>query len=203
MRIGILGGTFNPPHLGHLIVAREALKEAGLDRVLFIPCGNPPHKEINEIADVRHRLEMVKLSVDGYTDFEVSDIESIDEGKSYTAKTLEKLKDIYPEDRLCFIVGADSLCQMKEWFCPEKIFEQAEIVVAGRGGIEDCELEKAISEYKKKYNADITRITMETVVMSSSDIRRRIRHGQSIKDMVCDKVIDYIEKTGIYKGNHE
>lgn len=203
MRIGILGGTFNPPHTGHLIVAREAMEKAQLDKIVFIPCGNPPHKEISDIPDGKHRIEMVKLAIEGHAGFEISDIEIVDRGKSYTAKTLEKLKKIYPGDRLCFIVGADSLCQMEEWFCPEEIFRQAEIVVAGRGGVENDDLEKAIKDYKVKYNADITKITMETVDMSSSDIRSRIKCDQSIKDMVCDKVIDYIYRSEIYKENRE
>ncbi len=203
MRIGILGGTFNPPHVGHLTIACEAMKKAGLDKVLFVPCGNPPHKDASDIPDGKHRIEMVRLAIAGHSDFEISDIEVLDRGKSYTAKTLEKLKKIYPDDRLCFIVGADSLCQMEEWFCPEAIFRQAEIVVAGRGGVENCDVEQTIEYYRTKYNADITKITMDTIEMSSSDIRRRIKCDQSIKDMVCDKVIDYIYKSGIYKENRE
>ncbi len=203
MRIGILGGTFNPPHTGHLIVAREAMEKAQLDKIVFIPCGNPPHKEISDIPDGKHRIEMVKLAIEGHAGFEISDIEVVDRGKSYTAKTLEKLKELYPDDRLCFIVGADSLCQMEEWFCPEEIFRQAEIVVAGRGGVENDDLEKAIKDYKVKYNADITKVDMNVIDMSSSDIRRRIKCDQSIKDMVSDKVIDYIYKSGVYKENRE
>lgn len=203
MRIGILGGTFNPPHIGHLIVAREAMEKASLDKIVFIPCGNPPHKDALDIPDGKYRIDMVRLAIEGHSGFEMSDIEVVDRGKSYTAKTLEKLKKIYPDDRLCFVVGADSLCQMEEWFCPAEIFRQAEIVVADRGGMENCDLEETIKYYKAKYNADITRITMEAVEMSSSDIRRRIKRDQSIKDMVCDKVIDYIYKSGIYKENRE
>lgn len=203
MRIGILGGTFNPPHVGHLTISHEAMEKAGLDKIIFIPCGNPPHKETSAIPDGKHRMEMVRLAIEGHPDFEVSDIEVVDREKSYTAKTLGKLKKIYPDDRLCFIVGADSLCQMEEWFCPAEIFRQAEIVVADRGGIENCDVEESIEYYRAKYNADITKIIMDTIDMSSSDIRRRIKCGQSIKDMVCDKVIDYIYKSGIYKENRE
>ncbi len=203
MRIGILGGTFNPPHTGHLTIAHEAMGKARLDKIVFIPCGNPPHKDASDIPDGKHRIEMVRLAIEGHAGFEISDIEVVDRGKSYTAKTLEKLKEIYPDDRLCFIVGADSLCQMEGWFCPEAIFQQAEIVVSGRGGVENCDVEETIEYYRVKYNADITKISMDTIDMSSSDIRRRIKCGKSIKDMVCDKVIDYIYVSGIYKENRE
>ncbi len=200
MRIGIFGGTFNPPHIGHMLLAREAMEKASIDRMIFMPCANPPHKPDMVIPDGEHRLNMVRLSVEGCPEFEVSDMEVDAGGKSYTAKTLERLQAEYPNDRLCFVVGADSLCQMEGWFCPGEIFRRAEIVAAMRGGIKENQLNMAIDFFKQKYDAQITKVQMNVIEMSSSDIRNRINMGKSIKYMVCDSVIDYIEKNRIYEG---
>ena len=200
MRIGIFGGTFSPPHLGHLLLATEVKEKAGLDRLIFMPCAIPPHKALDKIPDGHHRLSMVKLSIEGNPDFEVSDMEIDAGGKSYTAKTLEVLNEIYPEDRICFIVGADSLCEMESWFCPDEIFRRAEIVVAIRGGMREAELDAAIGFFRQKYNADITKVAAKAIEMSSSDIRQRIKDGKSVKYMVCDKVCEYIQNNGLYEG---
>ena len=200
MRIGIFGGTFNPPHNGHIHLAKEALRKASLDKMIFIPCAIPPHKPNLEIPSGEHRLNMVRLAIGENERFSVSDIEIEAGGKSYTAKTLETLEKIYPDDRLCFIVGADSLCEMENWFCPGEIFKRAEIVVAMRGGMKERFLDAAIDLLRQKYNADITKISMTEMEISSSEIRDRIRKGESIADMVNKEVIDYIEKTQIYEG---
>ncbi len=200
MRIGIFGGTFNPPHKGHIHLAKEALRKATLDKMIFIPCAIPPHKSNLKIPNGEHRLNMVKLAIGEGGIFSVSDIEIEAGGKSYTAKTLETLEKIYPNDRLCFIVGADSLCEMETWFCPAEIFKRAEIVVAMRGGMNEKFLDAAIDLLRQKYNADITKISMTEMEISSSEIRERIRNNQSVDDMLCEEVIDYIEKTQIYEG---
>ncbi|MBO4941423.1 MAG: nicotinate-nucleotide adenylyltransferase [Clostridia bacterium] len=200
MRIGIFGGTFNPPHNGHIHLAGEALRKAALDKLIFVPCAIPPHKPNLEIPSGEHRLKMVKLAIGEDERFSVSDIEIEAGGKSYTAKTLETLEKIYPYDRLCFIVGADSLCEMETWFCPGEIFKRAEIVVAMRGGMNERFLDAAIDLLRQKYNADITKISMTEMEISSSEIRDRIRNGESVDDMVRKEVIDYIEKTQIYEG---
>ncbi len=201
MRIGIFGGTFNPPHIGHLLLASEAKELAQLDRLVFMPCATPPHKPELGIPDGEHRLKMVQMSIAENPDFEVSDMEIQAGGKSYTAKTLERLGEFFPNDRLCFIVGADSLCQMENWFCPAEIFKRAEIVVACRGGMRESELNVAIDFYRQKYDADIRKISMKIIEMSSSDIRRRVQCGKDIRYMVCEDVRNYIIETGIYEGN--
>lgn len=200
MRIGIFGGTFNPPHNGHIYLAKESLRKAALDKLVFIPCAIPPHKPNLEIPSGEHRLNMVKLAIGADERFSVSDIEIEAGGKSYTAKTLETLEKFYPDDRLCFIVGADSLCEMESWFCPGEIFKRAEIVVAMRGGMNERFLDAAIDLLRQKYNADITKVSMDAVKLSSSEIRDRIRNGESVTDMLCKEVIEYIEKTQIYEG---
>ena len=202
MRIGIFGGTFNPPHLGHMLLATDVKEKANLDRLIFMPCAIPPHKAKDIIPAGEHRLNMVKLSVLGNTDFEVSDMEIDAGGKSYTAKTLETLTEIFPEDRLCFIVGADSLIEMEKWFCPAEIFKRAEIIVAMRGGMRESSLDAAIGFFRQKYDADITKVRMNVIEMASSDIRQRIADGKSIRYMVCDNVIEYIHEHGLYEGNN-
>ena len=200
MRIGIFGGTFSPPHLGHLLLASEVKEKANLDRLIFMPCAIPPHKALDNIPDGMHRLNMVKLSISDNPDFELSDMEINAGGKSYTAKTLETLNGIFPNDRLCFVVGADSLCEMEKWFCPDEIFRRAEIVVAIRGGVREAQLNAAISFFRQKYNADITKVEAKAIEMSSSDIRGRLRAGKSVKYMVSDGVIEYIRANNLYEG---
>ncbi len=199
MRIGIFGGTFNPPHLGHMLLAQAAFEGANLDRLIFMPCAVPPHKAGMKIPDGEHRYNMVKLAIQGNPWFELSDMEIEAGGKSYTAKTLESLEKLYPDDRLCLIVGADSFCDMEKWFCPGEIFKRAEIIVAHRGGMKTADLNVAIDLFRQKYDACINVVQMPVMELSSSDIRDRIACGKPICYMVCNRVIDYIERQEIYK----
>ena len=198
MRLGILGGTFSPPHLGHLLLAQEAMEKAELSKIIFIPCGNPPHKNAEDVIDARLRFEMVNRAIIGNPDFEISDIEVVSKEPSYTAKTLEKLQMIYPQDTLCFIIGADSLCNIDSWYSPQEVFNRAEIIAANRGGADLTEFNRAVLHCEEKYNAKITTIEMK-VNMSSSDIRERVRRGKSVRYMLCPAVIEYIKENGIYK----
>ncbi len=198
MRIGILGGTFSPPHFGHLILAQEAMEKAGLSKVIFIPCGNPPHKDMEQVIDANLRFEMVRRAIENAPNFEISDIEINSEGKSYTAKTLEKLRNIYKNDTLCFIVGADSLCNIDRWYHPQEIFDNAEVVAAYRSGLDLTEFSKAVLHCEKDYGARITTVEM-MVDISSSDIRERVKKGKSVSDMLPERVFEYIEEMGIYK----
>ncbi len=199
MRVGIFGGTFNPPHLGHLLLALEAKEKANLDGVVFMPCAIPPHKPGVKIPEGEHRYNMVKLAIEGNDDFVVSDMEIQAGGKSYTAKTLQRLSELYPKEELCLIVGADSLCDMESWFCPAEIFKRAEIVVAGRGGMNDLQMKVAVDLFTQKYNAKITVISMSEIELSSTNIRNRIQEGKTVKYMVPDRVIDYIKVNGLYE----
>lgn len=198
MRIGIFGGTFNPPHLGHMFLAQAALDEAELSKLIFIPCGNPPHKERADIADANFRFDMVRLAIRNDERFDISDIEINSNSPSYTAKTLEVLKNIYKNDTLCFIVGADSLCEMETWYHPELIFEKAEIIAALRGGYDNSDVYKAIKKYEEKYNAIITTVKMPEIDISASEIRDRLKNKKSVRYMLCDSVIQYIKQNNIY-----
>lgn len=203
MRIGIFGGTFDPPHLGHLLLARDAAEAAELERLIFVPCGNPPHKDSAAVTDAAARLEMVRLATAGDPFFEVSDAEVVCEDVSYTAKTLERLSCEHPDDELCFIVGADSLCAIETWFCPERIFAKAEIIAAMRGGADEEGLRQTADMLREKYGARIRLVKTNVIEMSSSEIRWRVERGLTVRYMVPETVREYIEKNGLYAEKGE
>ena len=198
-RLGIFGGTFNPPHKGHIYIASEAMKGANLDKVLFIPCGNPPHKVVEGDALPQHRFEMTRLAIRDFPRFEITDLETRSADLSYTAKTLEKLVAVYPTTKLCFILGGDSLRDMEKWYKPDKIFKLAEIVALKRGGIADEIFDESAKFYRQKYGAEITSVDVNPVKISSSEIRRKITSGEAVQGIVDKAVLDYIRKFKIYR----
>lgn len=200
MKTGIFGGTFNPPHKGHIYIAYKALEAVGLDRVIFVPCGNPYHKEQNGIATPEQRLEMTRLAIEGEKRFEICDIETKSAEPSYTALTLERLKGLYPNDRLCLVVGGDSFVDIKKWYCPEQIFCSAEIIAIFRDGTENTAVERAAEEYRRLYNASVTVVEAKPPTVSSSDIRLSIKAGK-MNEYVDDSVLKYIGENGIYGGS--
>ena len=199
IRTGIFGGTFNPPHRGHIYIAREAMKQAGLDRMIFLPCGNPYHKEQRDIADAKHRYEMTLLAIKDEADFEICDIEVKSENPGYTAVTLNRLKEIMPDEQLCFLVGGDSLVDMEGWYHPSEIFDNAEVLVAKRGGMNGELIDRTVSRYRREYGAEIRVIELSPVEISSSEIRERIRQDCGLADMLSPYVMEYIRKFNLYK----
>ena len=189
MKTGILGGTFDPIHLGHLILAEEAYDAAGLDRVLLVPTGCSYFKEDQKVTDAKTRYEMTLLAAEGTEHLQVSDIETNRPGNSYTAVTLRKLREQYPEDELCCIVGADTLVMMSLWKDPETIFSLATILVAAR---EDEVSEKGLLEEKRaleeKYGAKIELLPVRNIEISSTQIRELVLKGRSIHFLVPEKV---------------
>ncbi len=200
-RLGIFGGTFNPPHIGHIHIASEALNGAMLDKMLFVPCGNPPHKRVEGDATPKHRFEMTQIAISNYPKFEITDLEIRSSEYSYTAKTLELLKGIYPGSRLCFVVGGDSLRDMESWYQPQKIFQLSEIVALRRGGMENQVFDESVDFYRKKYDADITIVDIDPVDVSSSTLRAKIAQGEDTGNLVDKKVLEYINKFEIYKDS--
>ncbi len=198
-KLGILGGTFNPPHNGHLYIAEQARLSAELEKVLFIPCGNPPHKAVSGDVEAKARLEMTALAIEDKAEFELCDIEVNSTEKSYTANTLQRLKKIYPKYELCFIVGGDSLNDLEGWYHPEIIFDLAEIIAVSRKGLNKSRLQEKSAFYRQKYNAKITLVEAEPMDISSSEIRDRIVKGGSVSKFVNEKVLNYIKINGIYK----
>ena len=197
-RLGIFGGTFNPPHKGHIYIAKEALKGAKLDKVIFMPCHIPPHKAVEGEISSKHRYEMTKLAIKNEAKFEISDLEIKSSGPSYTAKTLEILKKQYPEAKLCFVLGGDSLRDLKKWYHPERIFALAEIVALKRGGMEDKVFDESADEYRAKYGAEITVVDISPIDISSSKARTAILENGDLGDILDDDVLEYIRENDIY-----
>lgn len=188
MKQGFLGGTFDPPHLGHLILAQEALERYSLEKVTFVPSRNPPHKKPAEISDFSHRLRMLELAVQDNDSFQVADLESR-ELLSYTVDLLERIssKGIRP----CFIIGMDSLQEIHTWREPLRILELADVVVGTRP---DADAFSVSSDYLKR----VSFFQFPGVWISSSDLRKRVSKGRSIKYLVHESVESYIRSGGLY-----
>ncbi len=188
MKIGILGGTFNPIHIGHLILAEEAREKLGLDRIIFVPAYLPPHKDNADIAEVRHRYQMLNLAIKKNNYFSVSDIEIKRDGRSYTIDTIKEFKRAYPDDDLYFIIGSDLLKYLDEWKDLSEIIKMVKFIVATRPGYP---LEK-IPNY-------IATIPIRAVDISGFEIRKAIKEDKSFRYLVPEVVYKYIFKNKLYK----
>ncbi len=197
-KVGILGGTFNPIHMAHLILAETALEMAGLDEVLFIPTGCSYMKDSDEILPAKERIRMTGMAIEDNPNFALSTIETEREGDSYTCDTILELKKRYPEQEYYLILGADSLFMMEQWKDPETIFKNCTILVAVRGDKKMDAVEEKAAELKEKYGANITLLTMDPVEISSSLVREKIAAGKSVRYMLPEKVREYILKNKLY-----
>ena len=198
-KVGILGGTFNPVHMAHLIIAEIAREEAGLDDILFIPSGCSYLKDASDILPAKDRIHMTGLAIEDNSHFALSTIEIDRGGNSYTCDTLLELKHRYPDQEYYLIVGADNLFTMEEWKDPEVIFGNAKILAAVRGSKKRADMEEKIAELKEKYHAYITLLHDSPVDISSSLIREKIAQGLSIRYMLPEKVREYIIKNHFYE----
>jgi nicotinate-nucleotide adenylyltransferase len=195
-RLGLLGGTFNPPHIGHLVCAQEALSQLELDRVELIPVQTPPHKELPDDPGVDVRLEMCRLAVAGDSRLTVSDVEAVRPGPSYTVDTLEALAG---EDDLTFIVGGDMAWSLPAWREPGKVMSLARLGVAEREGVRRADILEHLSGALPGAADRIDFFDMPRLDISSSDIRRRVGAGRSIRYLVPDAVAGYVESEGLYR----
>lgn len=197
-KYGIFGGSFNPIHYGHLMICEYIKEEMGLDKVIFIPTGNPPHKDLELSA--KDRYEMVRLAISPNPDFEISDIETTRVKKSYTVDTIRELKKIYKEEKLYFLIGLDSLFQLKTWMKIGDLSHEIEFVVALRPGYLDKEeVNKEIDFLRENFGTKVNLIKTPLYEISSTDLRDRIREGKSLRYLIPKKVLDYIEESGFYK----
>ena len=200
-RVGILGGTFNPPHIGHMLCAQEALWELQLDRVLLIPVHTPPHKEATEDPGVEHRVELCRRAAAGDPRLEVSRIEADRPGPSYTVDTLRDLHESAPtQNQLTFIVGGDQAHGLPNWREPEALLELAELAVAEREGVGREDIVQALSGLSGAAER-VRFFTMPRVDVSSSLVRRRVAAGRPIRWLVPGAVAEYIESAGLYRGD--
>ena len=199
-KIGIMGGTFDPIHMGHLILGEKAYEQLGLDKVLFMPCGNPPHKRNRKgRATDEQRAEMVRLAIKDNPHFELSLIEMHEEGYTYTYRTLEQLNAANPDTEYYFIIGADSLYNFDTWREPGRICQEAVLVVATRDHTPLKELDQQMKLLAQKYNGKFIRLDTMNIDVSSHQIRQWISEEKSLKYYVPDKVISYMKENGIYR----
>ena len=203
-RIGIMGGTFDPIHIGHLILGETAYHQFHLDKVLFMPAGNPPHKRAREDrATDRQRVDMVCLAISSNPHFSLSLEEMHQEGYTYTYRTLERLKEQNPNTDYYFILGADSLYTFEEWREPGRILGACTILVGTRNHTSDEKLDRVIRDLEEKYQGDIQKLESLNIDISSKMIRSWIEKGRSLAYYVPDQVIEYIQKNNIYKDCDE
>jgi nicotinate-nucleotide adenylyltransferase len=197
-RIGLIGGTFDPIHVGHLAVAESARNELGLDAVVFIPAGSPPHKSTDNISLPEHRFLMTAMAVNDNSDFSVSKTELNRSGVSFTVDTVREISETSGDNaELVFIVGADTLFQVPDWKDADRLFAMCSFAVAVRPGYEDLSLDELISSLRESGCA-VSLFDAPSLDISSSDLRARVRAGKSIKYLVPDAVSAYIRKNSLY-----
>ena len=191
MRICLFGGTFDPPHLGHLLIAQTVYEEEKFDKILFIPAYNPPHKGF--ITPIKNRLEMLKIAISGNPNFEISDLEIKRKGVSYTVDTILSLKENInkEKDKLFYLIGSDSLLELQNWKNPKKVLGECQVIVAIRPGFRPSDIPSWILHQIRF--ANIPRFEI-----SSSNIRYRWINNKTIRYMVTQSVWEYIEKNSLY-----
>jgi nicotinate-nucleotide adenylyltransferase len=195
VKVGVLGGTFDPVHVAHLLIAEAAREQLSLDLVLFIPAGEPWRKSHREITPAEHRLAMLKMAVEDNDAFGVSDIELRRSGPTYTADTLAALAGERLDDAFWFIVGADALADLPNWHEPARIVEHARIAAAPRDVQEANVVAQGVAEFRDRIDLfDAPRIEL-----SSGKIRERVAAGRSIRYLVPDAVADYIAHQALYR----
>ncbi|HEY8502026.1 MAG TPA: nicotinate-nucleotide adenylyltransferase [Solirubrobacterales bacterium] len=195
--IGVLGSAFNPPHLGHLALAQEALWQLGLDEVVLVPTGEAPHKRIADDPGREARIEMTRLAAADDARFSVSALEVDREGPSYTYETLEALAEDRVDTELVFVMGADAAVGLESWRRPERVVELASLAVARRAGVSDAD----VAETMRSLGCEgrVTMLEMPQFGVSSSAVRERARQGRPLRYLVPQPVAGYIEEKGLYR----
>ncbi|MCD5397745.1 nicotinate-nucleotide adenylyltransferase [candidate division NPL-UPA2 bacterium] len=192
MRIGILGGTFNPVHCGHLVAAAEVVQEFVLDKVIFVPSFLPPHKDDSNIAPSRDRFQMCLLAIQAHPSFSVSSLELERGGKSYSIETVKELLGIYGRNtNFYFIIGIDAIQEISTWKDKEELFRLCEFIVVSRPGFSAGGIDKRVLKHTHL-------IKVPALDISSTEIRRRVKEGRNIKYLVPEKVEKYIYEHKLY-----
>lgn len=200
MKTGIMGGTFNPIHNAHLALAHQALKDYKLDKIWFLPNGNPPHKE-NPSQDVttEQRIEMIKLAIAGEERFELCLYEANRKRISYSYETMETFCSMYPQDQFFFIIGGDSLAALETWRNPSRLLQTCTMLAACRDEVDICQIQKEAKRLNALYSADIRLLMAPPINVSSSDIRKLLRENQKVKGLIPESVLQYIQEEQLYQ----
>lgn len=198
-RVGIMGGTFNPIHYAHLVLAENAYEQFDLDEVIFLPSKQPAYKPLQEIVSDEHRKNMIQLAIEDNPHFSLSTLEFEREGNTYTADTLIKLTSEHSDILIYFILGGDSLFQLESWNRPEVVLQLAHILAAGRGEKTEEEMLSKIEELNQKYQSDIQLLKIPTLDISSRMIRKRIVEGKTVKYFLPSNVISYMKEHHLYE----
>ena len=197
-KVGILGGTFNPVHIGHLILAETAYETFGLEYVLLMPNGNPPHKELKSKDRGIHRMNMLKLAVRDNPHLQTSSFELDRTGVIYTYKTLELLKKEHPDTKYYFILGADSLFDLEKWQKPDSICKNATLLAAVRDELGKERVKQQIALLEREFQAEIYLMDTPNLSFSSHNIRERIKNGKTVTYYIPKEVEEYIHKNNLY-----
>jgi nicotinate-nucleotide adenylyltransferase len=200
LRLGILGGTFNPPHIGHLVCAQEAHAQLDLDRVVLMPAGVPPHKQVADDPGPEARLELCERAVEGDKRFAVSRLELDRPGRSYTVDTLKALRESSPQDDLTFIVGGDMARSLPSWREPEAVLELATVAVAERAGSEREQIRAELAPLEPAASARVRFFEMPRIDVSSSLVRARVAAARPIRYLVPEPVAAAIAEHGWYRA---
>ena len=198
-KVGIMGGTFDPIHYGHLLLAQNALETYGLDDILFVPSGTPWLKESTKVLSKNKRVSMTGIAIEDNPRFALSTIEIDREGNSYSYETVEELKKHNPGLNFYFIMGADSLLQIESWKCPDRLMKECTLLVAVRDDCDKEGLEKQIAYLTERYEARIEILPAARIDISSTRIREMIQEGRSVRYMLPDSVIAFIQKNHLYE----
>lgn len=198
-RVGIMGGTFDPIHYGHLLLAQTAIETHHLDEILFIPSGTPWLKDSSQVLDKKTRVSMTGIAIEDNPNFALSTIEIDREGNSYSYETLEILKEKNPGNCYYFILGADSLLEIEKWKNPHRLMKSCTLLTAVRDDCDMDALKKQIFYLQETYGAVVEILPMKRIDISSTDIRQKIREEKSIRYLLPDAVMEFIEKNHIYK----
>jgi len=197
--LGLMGGTFDPVHFGHLIAAENSRSEFGLDRVIFIPAAHPPHKEQESVLQTGHRLQMVKLAISSNPYFEISTLEQERQGPSYTVDTVEYFRSRFPDIQIFFIMGMDSLLMFDTWQDYGRLAGLCRFIVVTRPGYVMDTSQPSLANLPQQLRENLSLLEIPGMDISSSDIRRRVRMGLPIKYMLPSAVEGYIMEQGLYR----
>ena len=196
--IGVLGGTFDPPHIGHLVIAQEALTQLGLAQVIFAPTRQPPHKPANGITPIEHRLAMVRLAIAPHREFALSQVDVDRAGPTYTVDTMHLLRAQFPDSDLYFIMGMDSLASILTWRTPDKLIESCRLAVFDRPGF-TADLD-ALEARLPGLRERTVFLPAPALDIAASDLQRRVHAGKSIRHLVPDSVAAYIAEHELYRN---